>query len=555
VEARVVPALLAALEDRSNDVQTAALVALARIGADRTAARADALRPAFAARLGSPSQEVAETAAAATGILADPASTPLLAELVQDTAEGRRAVGSSRVGVRTRAFAAYGLGLAAHDADNEDVRRFAVHKLAAALDADETASEDLGVACVLAIGCAPIAWSGRPAAAEGAVGGSREAQLAFLLELLERRDLRRGVRAHVPIALGRLAAPPAPPPADDDEADRLEHALQRDAARAWKDRVAEALVRIVAAQPGAKSPFEERVSAAIALGELGDDDDDEADRSIRAALMDLDGGDPVLRRLAWISLARVGARRGEGASTGVADARAFLLKRLAKGPEDAADWGALALALLERGRADLGHAPDPDVVDALLLRLRETKSPAALGATALACGILGDPAASDVLLEHLAETSDERCLGEIALALGLLRVPQAIEPVRAIVERSTYRPWLLRESALALGLLGDRMAVDLLAEKLERATSLAAQAAIAQALGRIGDPRAFEPLLALLEDGRKTDRARAFAAVALGLIAERDELPWGTVLSVGCNYVAAPPTLFDQAGFGILNLL
>jgi len=560
---RVVPALLEALGDRSNDVQSAALVALARIGADRTSAHADALRPAFATCLTSSSQEVAETAAAATGILADAASTPLLAELVLDTPRGRQAVGDGRVSVRTRAFAAYGLGLAAHEAGNEDLRRYAVHKLAAALDADDTATDDLGVACVLAMGRAPIAWSGRPAVTEGAaesptdgaVGASREAQLAYLLGLLDRRDLQRGVRAHVPIALGSLATPPAEAPAGADERTRLERALQRDAARTWKERLAGELVRAVSSRPGNKTPFEERVSAAIALGELGDDDNDVVDRAIREALMGVDDGDPVLRRLAWISLGRIGARRGEGAPTGVADVRAFLMKRLAKGPEENADWCTLALALLERGRADLGQPPEPEVVHALQLRLREAKSPSTLGATAIACGILGDLDATEALLEHLAQQNDEQSLGEVALALGLLQVPDAIEPVRALVDRSTYRPRLLRDSALALGLLGDRTAVELLTTKLERASSLAAQAAIAQALGRIGDSRAFDPLLAMLVDRQLTDRARAFAAVALGLIAERDELPWGAVLSVGCNYVAAPPTLFDHTGFGILNIL
>ena len=42
----------------------------------------------------------------------------------------------------------------------------------------------------------------------------------------------------------------------------------------------------------------------------------------------------------------------------------------------------------------------------------------------------------------------------------------------------------------------------------------------------------------------------AFAAVALGIVADQDELPWNTILSVDLNYTAAPATLYDQAGFG-----
>ena len=59
----------------------------------------------------------------------------------------------------------------------------------------------------------------------------------------------------------------------------------------------------------------------------------------------------------------------------------------------------------------------------------------------------------------------------------------------------------------------------------------------------------------LLENEEHTARARAFAAVALGLVADQDSLPWNTLFSVDTNYAAAPPTLFDHEGFGILNIL
>ena len=74
-------------------------------------------------------------------------------------------------------------------------------------------------------------------------------------------------------------------------------------------------------------------------------------------------------------------------------------------------------------------------------------------------------------------------------------------------------------------------------------------------LGRIGDSASITPLVDLLEDEGKTASARAFAAVALGIVADQDELPWNTILSVDLNYNAAPATLYDQAGFGILNIL
>jgi hypothetical protein len=87
------------------------------------------------------------------------------------------------------------------------------------------------------------------------------------------------------------------------------------------------------------------------------------------------------------------------------------------------------------------------------------------------------------------------------------------------------------------------------------AKSLATQASIASALGFIGDARSIEPLVAMLEDKKMTPRARAFAAVALGLVADKEPLPWNSKLSVGINYRANTTTLANGEGTGILEIL
>ena len=121
---------------------------------------------------------------------------------------------------------------------------------------------------------------------------------------------------------------------------------------------------------------------------------------------------------------------------------------------------------------------------------------------------------------------------------------------------SRYRPELLRQSAMALGLLGDKDIGLQLAAMLKDARSLASQAAIATALGFIGDRRSIEPLLALLTDENVSERARAFAAVALGNVADKEMLPWNSKIGFGINYRAAPATLFDPgSGTGILDIL
>ena len=111
--------------------------------------------------------------------------------------------------------------------------------------------------------------------------------------------------------------------------------------------------------------------------------------------------------------------------------------------------------------------------------------------------------------------------GYIALSLGLLRNQESKEELRSIVERSSYRPDLLRQVSTGLGLLGDKNLAPLLAEQLGGSRSVAVQAAAANALGLIGDRRTIQPLVEMLDDEVLTSLGRAFAAAALGLVADR----------------------------------
>ena len=153
VRERVVPVLLSLLEkERGPDIVTAVLLALGKIGS----AGGDGLGRAITTHLSSSNQEIAETAALALGVLGDPASAATLVDVLSDTERGRKLVGREQVPLRTRAFAAYSLGLLGREVRNPDVRRYVVHHLIAALSADATPSADVGVACVLALGIVPL---------------------------------------------------------------------------------------------------------------------------------------------------------------------------------------------------------------------------------------------------------------------------------------------------------------------------------------------------------------------------------------------------------------
>jgi HEAT repeat protein len=95
--------------------------------------------------------------------------------------------------------------------------------------------------------------------------------------------------------------------------------------------------------------------------------------------------------------------------------------------------------------------------------------------------------------------------------------------------------------------------VQLLA-MMKDAESAAVLAAIAVAIGRIGDRRAIEPLVGMTRDADLTKLARAFVAAALGGVGDKDPLPWNVPLSVDCNYAASVDTL-TNGSTGVLDIL
>jgi HEAT repeat protein len=106
-----------------------------------------------------------------------------------------------------------------------------------------------------------------------------------------------------------------------------------------------------------------------------------------------------------------------------------------------------------------------------------------------------------------------------------------------------------------LGLLGDKALVTTLISMLGEAKTLTTQAAIASALGFIGDNRSVDPLVVMLHDPSLTGAARGFAAVALGIVADKEPLPWNAKFSVDINYRANTTTLTGESGTGLLDIL
>lgn len=550
VRQRIVPALLNALErEPSDDILTSALVALAKIGdaEGSTESFAAAIKPF----LTHGSQEVAETAAVALGILANDANTGLLVDLMQGDVQRLRSEHGlqfqSAVAMSSRAFAAFGLGLVGSKTQSEEVRQRIVAACCELLAGEgrRMGTRDIQVGCLTTIGLTPLAVEA--AAGDGDERGkldSRDAQVEWLIGYYQDESNNHLLRAQVPTALARLLS-----------------GVQGD----LRERGAKLLIDDLGRH--SKQPVELQQSCALALGRIGDSDEDPLDVAVRAALMQVREvcPDQQTRNFALIGLAQAAGRPGLGEGNPIAGAitverkpgaRAFLAEQLADGKQGVRPWAAIALAILERNLVDAGQQASPEVRSLLRERLDQATSPEEVGGYAIALGIARDTESTALLLEKLDEIKDVEARGFVAVSLGLVEARSAIAPIETLVRKSRYQTELLQAAAIALGLLGDKELVPDLVAMLKEANSLSAQAAISTGLGHIGDARSIEPLLALFQDQEKTALARAFAGVALGIVADKDELPWNSRISVDINYRANTPTLVSPGtGRGILDIL
>lgn len=534
----VVPALLRALENEThNDVVTGALLALAKI---KETPREDGTSPfteVFVPWLKDANQEISETAALALGILGHAGNVPLLDELLQDSAEGRRATGRQEVPRRTRAFAAYGLGLIGRSAAQESVKVAILDRLRATLESESSSTRDVAVACVISMGLfspTALGLEGVEQAADQPAGSlvSCEKQLAYLMELFQDTDQSRFLRAHCPTAMVRIL-----------------EARRADLEPTWKAKLAKPLLAALFDSSEKKEVVQ---SCVLALGALGDCDSDDLDKQIRKALIQVPKriSDQQARNFSLISLAQVGAREGSDDAF-LSEIQTTLLARLSGSKNALRSWSAIGMGVLARGA---GERYPVSMTEALGFQLGQQRGPN-VSAYAVAAGLVGDESLTTPMLEKLEQIQDDTARGYLCLGLGLIGDRRAIGPVQELVKSSTYRAELLRQAAIGLGLLGDQGAVGQLLDTLGRTESLGTKAAVAEALGFIGDRRSIVPLIEMLEDANGTALARGFAAAALGNVCDMARLPWNAPIASNINYRAATESLTGLGGRGILDIL
>jgi len=544
IRQKIVPALKEALEkERANDIVTGAMIALAKIGDAKNEAGESEFEKIISKFLSDGSQEIHETAAVALGILANDASVKTLESLLKDTPEGRKKVGNGKeVDYRTRAFAAYGLGLIGARTASNDVKKDIAGILIDTLGKADNSQRDVKVAALVSLGLVRIDIDKSESPdAKSSPTSSRQSEIKFIHRFFLEPTNPFLVRAHAPTAMARLL--------DQAPAD-------------LRDSIAKSLVE--ALSDHSKEQNEVQESCVLALGQIGTCEKTKIDTEIRDTLKHIGekGRDEQSKNFAMIALAQIGGRFGSGESIEkpIEETRTYLLTNMTKGKSSVRSWAGLSVGVMERAVLDnnnkFGQTPSGSAKESLRGALKDCVEPEQMGAFAIGCGICKDTEAKDILVEKLKKVGTDQAKGYVAVALGLIDARDATKTIQEIVRESKYKPELMKQAAIGLGLLGDKELVPDLVKMLEDAKGLATQAAISSALGFIGDSRSIDPLVAMLKNSQLTASARGFAAVALGIVADKEPLPWNSKISTNINYRANTPTLTDSAqGTGILDIL
>ncbi|MCC6406386.1 MAG: HEAT repeat domain-containing protein [Planctomycetes bacterium] len=539
IDAKLRPALQRALQSAGDaELVRAELIALARTEASWGRGDGLSLSDAASFFLSQPKiRAVGEAAVVALGVRKDAASIALLNDLVLDTPVGRAAVGSTVVDFRTRAFAAYALGLIGEANGELTTRKRIARTLIDALAADSNAPYDLQLALLVALGLVPLEnCADTPPEGSSEFGHlCRGTELSFLLDFVQDPSRHPRLRAQAVVPLARLA-----------QTATLENL----------DAIREAL--LVPLAPGSRSPSEVRQSAIIGLGLLGDADRDGLDREVRDALLrELARGERLERGLAAISLARVAGRpgRGEDSAHGQAEIEAALFKELSAGRGSARAWAAIAFGVLERALVPQGRHVRIDAAKPLRSWLTSGRSSDEIGAACIALGLLRDPDAVEPLGTRVSR-GDAQIRGHAALALGLIGDATAREPLSAALAGASGEPELYRSIATALRLLGVRTVLDEIASAPRVENGPQAKVEAAMLLGSIGDARSIDPLVTWLSDSEEAPEVRRAAAWALGELADRSPRPWTSSISVDLHFGLMASTLASWArdGSGLLDM-
>ena len=543
LEAKLQPALLKAIEiGGDTDLVNSLLVSLAKLGDPNDKVQSARFEFTLNWLLKNDIDSIAESAAIAHGVLGSEGAVEILTETLADSEKGRKLLETDEIGFRTRAFAAYALGLIGQNSDRADLKQTVVKSLIEAmdLDDDEDATKDIKVASMVALGlvrldrdedCDCDGYDHEP-------WTSRQALMWYLLEYFCKPGEHPWLlRAHCATAMAKQL--------ENVDTDK------------YKEYVVKALVE--ALKSSSREQLAVRQSCIIGLGIIGDADDDLIDKEIRRTLTRMSGhAEEQCRRFALIAMGQVGGRPGDDSEDPLGAApeiRKFLLKRLSRAKKGYRPWCALSLGIMGHDLMMAGEEISDDVTFVLRSKMNSAREPEDFGAYAIALGMRRDEGAAKSIIKKMRKwRGEDEAIGNAALALGMVGNRDATEKLQELLEDSLARPQVHRQAAMALAMLGDASLTDDLVKGLmDNEATKAERMAYATAISYVGDARHIDDLTKLLASQALDDTYRGFVAMALGQIADRGLEPWNSCISCDVNYLAGVETLTNCDGTGVMD--
>lgn len=525
---QIIPALYEAVKDEDDqDILTGVMIALGKTGRD---ANGEA-RKLYASHLDAPVQEVSETAVISFGILQDvTAIDTVLVPLLTDAPAGRKLVGKGEVPIRNRTFAAYSLGLIGSASADAGVKQLVANTLLTALTTDKSAQQDLRVASIISLGLLKLE---EPADLTNVVN-----RLSEYLAAGTDDDI---VLAHVPNAMAKLLRGL---PADD---------------LTLRNQVLDQVLELLAAR--SKAGNYTKMSAVMSLGMLARPNDPRS-KDIFAALEEAadKAKDQQVKNFSAISLAYLGSADPTFDSPeNKQPVTKFLLAKLKKSNTSYEMWSGLALGVMAFQLNEQGLSIAPQAQEDVLEKFKDSKSSDQQSVFALALGLMSYEAAVPEIRKKMDENRTSEFLGYGSISLGLLQARTESGFLSQIIDEKRRDEDLLKQASIGLGLMRDKTVLSKLLEYMnpkEGRPTLSVLASTATAIGFIGDTNSVTPLVDALKNKKLTPLGRAFAAVALGMVGDKELLPWNEPIGADMNYRASVSTLVEKSvANGILDIL
>jgi HEAT repeat protein len=254
-------------------------------------------------------------------------------------------------------------------------------------------------------------------------------------------------------------------------------------------------------------------AAAVALGKVAHASDNSAVVTLFDAVRS--NRDPLVRHFAAVTLG------------GLADTTVRGELRRAFARADDADRAFLALAL--------GIASDLESAPALRKALASERNESQRGAFAIALGLMEDKGAKEVLEAQVRDRGAIWPAGYASLAIGMARITESAPALRKALEE-TNDPRLRANVAAGLGLLHDPVARKWFFDTVKGKGSMYERGGAAMALGMLRINEAVPLLVGVSRDTDEQDLMRAYAVVALGILADPTDPPKLARFSIDHDY-------------------